>query len=68
MPVRKKAKVPNAHESTGEYMQEKAAQELIGGKGHPPFLIAVCVILPAEGQLRKQREIGEIGKDGSNCS
>lgn len=30
-------------------MQEKAAQELIGGKSHLPFLIAVSVILPAEG-------------------
>ncbi len=51
MPVRKKAKVPDTYEASGEYMQEKAAQELIGGKGHRPFLIAVCVILPAEGHL-----------------
>ena len=51
MPVSKKAKVPNAYEACGEDMQEKAAQELISGKSHLPFLIAVCVVLPAEGHL-----------------
>ncbi len=43
--------MPNAYEASGEYMQEKAAQELIGGNGHLPFLIAVYVILPAEGHV-----------------
>ena len=51
MPVRKKAKVPNADEAAGKHMQEKTAEELIGGKGHLPLLIAVGVILPAEGHF-----------------
>ena len=51
MPVSKEAKVPNAHKARRKDMQEKAAQELIGGKGHRPSLIAVCVVLPTEGHL-----------------
>lgn len=51
MPVCKKAKVPNTYEACGKHMQEKAAQELMGGKGHLPFLIAVRIVLPAEAHL-----------------
>lgn len=51
MPVRKKAKMPNADEAAGKHMEEKAAQKLIGGKGHLPFLVAVCVILLAKGHF-----------------
>ncbi len=43
--------MPDAYEPSRKDMQEKAAQELIGGKSHLPFLIAVRVILPAEGHL-----------------
>jgi hypothetical protein len=51
MPIRKKAKVPDADKASGQYMQEKAAEELIGGKSHLPLLIPVRVILPAEGHF-----------------
>jgi hypothetical protein len=51
MPVRQEAKVPNADEARRKDMQEKSAQELMGGKSHLPFLIAVCVVLPAEAHL-----------------
>jgi hypothetical protein len=51
MAVRKEAKMPNADEAAGKHMEKEAAQELIGRKGHFPFLIAVCVILPAEAHL-----------------
>jgi hypothetical protein len=51
MPVSKEVKVPNAHEASGEHMQQKAAQELIGGKGHLSLLIPVRIVLPAEGHV-----------------
>lgn len=51
MPVRQKTKVADTDEASGKDMKEKAAQELMGGKGHLSLLLAMFVILPAEGQF-----------------
>jgi hypothetical protein len=48
VPVSKEAEVPDADEARRQYMQEKAAQELIGRKSHLSLLVAVRIILPAE--------------------
>lgn len=32
-------------------MEKEAPQKLLGGEGHLSLLIAVCIILPAEGDL-----------------
>jgi hypothetical protein len=43
--------VADAHETFGQHMQKEAAQELDGGEGHPPLLLAVGIVLPTEGDV-----------------
>ena len=37
--------------AAGQYMEQEAAQELLGGKGQHALVIALGVILPAKGDL-----------------
>jgi hypothetical protein len=50
-PVRQKAELPDAHESTGQHVKEKAPDELDRVQRHDLGLVAVRVILPQEGDL-----------------
>jgi hypothetical protein len=47
--VGQEAKLPNAHESAGQHMLQEAPQKLCGRESHRPLLVAVRVVLPAEG-------------------
>jgi hypothetical protein len=55
--------VANPHESLGEDVQEESALELDGGQRHDPWLAAVGIILPSEGNSlsikRQQPVIGD---------
>ncbi len=58
--VGKKTEVPDAHEATGQQMQQEPTEELIGADGHFLFLVAVCVVLPSEGDpivLKRQQPV-----------
>ena len=39
----------DAHESSGEHVQEETPQELRGGKSHLALLATVGIVLPAKG-------------------
>jgi hypothetical protein len=47
--VGQEAELPNAHESAGQHMLQEAPQKLCGRESHRPLLVAVRVVLPAEG-------------------
>jgi len=46
-----KAEVPDAHETWGEEVEQKAAQELLDRQGHEALLVPVGGVSPAEGNL-----------------
>ena len=48
---RQKAEVTDAYKATRQYMHQKAAQEFFGCNCHFALLVAVCIVLPAEGNL-----------------
>ena len=43
--------MPDAHQTTGENMQQESAQELMCGNSHDLVLAAVCIVSPAEGDM-----------------
>ena len=47
--VGEEAEVADADQAFGQDMDEKAAQELLGGNGHDLVLAAVSIVSPAEG-------------------
>jgi hypothetical protein len=47
--VGEEAEVADADQAFGQNMDEKAAQELLGGNGHDLVLAAVSIVSPAEG-------------------
>jgi hypothetical protein len=47
--VGEEAELPNAHESAGQHVLQEAPQKLCGRERHRPPLVAVPVVLPAEG-------------------
>jgi len=47
--VGQEAEGADANKATGQHMQQEAAQELWGRERHHSFLIALGIILPAEG-------------------
>src|ERR1019366_6409102 len=47
--VGEEAEVADADQAFGQDMDQKAAQELIGGNGHDLVLAAVGIVLPTEG-------------------
>ena len=49
--VGEQAEVANAHETLGQNMEQKTAQELLGVKSHAARLVAMGVISPTEGDL-----------------
>jgi len=55
--------MPDANEASGQYMQQKAAEELLDGQVHPPLLVLVCGVTPSECNLsirhRDQSVIGD---------
>jgi len=49
--VGEEAKVANAHETLGQNMEQKTAQEFIGVQSHDASLVAMGVVSPTEGDL-----------------
>ncbi len=47
----KEAEVADAHKAARQHMQQKPAQEFVGGDGHFALLVAVGIILPPERDL-----------------
>ena len=47
--VGEESEVPDANQPLGQDVDEEAAQELMGGKGHDLLLAAVGIVSPAEG-------------------
>jgi hypothetical protein len=47
--VGEKAEVADAHEAGRQQVEQEAAQELVDGQRHEPFLVAVGGVAPAEG-------------------
>jgi hypothetical protein len=51
MTIGQESERTDANKAAGQNVQQETAQELLGGERHHPLLIAICVILPAEGNL-----------------
>ena len=51
MAVGKESEVADADEAFRQDVEQKAAEELLTGKGHLPLRLGVGVILPGEGDL-----------------
>ena len=49
--VGEETKVTDAHEASGQYMNQKPAEELLYRQSHLPLLVAMGVILPTEGDF-----------------
>ncbi len=49
MTVGEKAKVPDAHETIGQDVEEKSTDELFGPESHRSGLVAMAVVAPSEG-------------------
>src|SRR5271170_6719410 len=49
--VGEKAEVADANEAWRQQMEQEAAQKLIDGQSHEPFLVAVGGIAPSEGDV-----------------
>jgi hypothetical protein len=49
MRVGQVSKLPDADETAGQNVLGETAEELARRKGHLPLLVAMCVVLPAEG-------------------
>jgi len=47
--VGEESEMTDAHQATGQNLQQEAAQELMGGNGHDLLLAAVGIVPPAEG-------------------
>ena len=49
--IGEEAEVANAHESAGQLVKEKAAQELIDGESHEALAVAMSGVPPTESDL-----------------
>ena len=46
--IGEKSDKADAHETAWQCVQQESPQELFRSQGHEPFLISMCVVLPAE--------------------
>jgi hypothetical protein len=55
----------DAHEASGEHVEEESAQELVSGKSHNALPAAMCIVLPAECDMFSIEGEDAVVRDGN---
>ena len=62
--IGEEAKEANADKASGENVEQKPPQELLGGQGHLPLFALACVVFPSKGDLAIAKVYDPVVGDG----